>query len=341
MFNGVLRNLLASQTDDIAKQAIKTSASKSVLNKVLPTTSIASKVSPKADDVLELLKQEALNYNNVDDFIKTHGDLFYHGSKSKYNQFDFSKADSGGLYGNSAYLTNNLNRASSYGDNITEYIVPRNAKLLKESEFFNRVNSIEPTIPYRDIKIAREKAVKQLIKEGYDGVRTNDTTAIFNPNALHSKQQLNDLYNQAHSENLPLSLEKPLSIDYGMSHRPTRTGATADNITQDVSDMGLPSDFYDHPEWYANMREPSYIESMDALRKIRNNPDAEVTIYRASPKNQLNEGDWITLSPAYAKGESLAEGTPVHSFKVKAREIQFAGDDINEFGYWPGGGFDE
>lgn len=132
--------------------------------------------------------------------------------------------------------------------------------------------------------------------------------------------------------------DKPMA--YAMSHRPTRTGATADNVTQEISDSGLPNDFYDHPEYYAIMNEPTYRESFEALKKIRGNPKGMVTIYRAGPKNQLNEGDWVTLSPQYAKGESLAEGTPVHSFKVRADEIQFAGDDINEFGYWPNGGVD-
>lgn len=123
--------------------------------------------------------------------------------------------------------------------------------------------------------------------------------------------------------------------EYGMSHRPTKTGATADNVTQTSSDSGFPNDFYDHPEYYANMGEASDRESFDVLRRIRDNPDAEVTIYRASPKNQFNDGDWVTLSKSYAEQESLAEGVKVHAKKVKARDIQFAGDSINEFGYYP------
>jgi hypothetical protein len=122
---------------------------------------------------------------------------------------------------------------------------------------------------------------------------------------------------------------------YAMSHRPTQTGATADNITQEVSDMGFPTDFYENPQFYAQMSDKASKESLAALMKVRGNPDATVTIYRASPKNEINEGDWITLSKEYAKRESMAENTPVHSFKVKAKDIQFAGDDINEFGYWP------
>lgn len=123
--------------------------------------------------------------------------------------------------------------------------------------------------------------------------------------------------------------------DYTMSHRPTETGATADNISQEVSDMGFPNDFYEHPEYYANLKDNSDIESWNVLKEIKGKPDREITIYRASPKNELNSGDWVTLSKSYAKQESLAEGTPVNSFKVRAKDIQFAGDSINEFGYYP------
>jgi len=121
---------------------------------------------------------------------------------------------------------------------------------------------------------------------------------------------------------------------YSMSHRPTKTGATADDIT--LKGEYIPSDFYTHPHYYGvNLREKSYIESFSTLQKIKGKPETEVTIYRASPKNELNNGDWVTLSKEYAKGEALLENVPVNSFKVKAKDIQFAGDDINEFGYYP------
>ncbi len=122
---------------------------------------------------------------------------------------------------------------------------------------------------------------------------------------------------------------------YQMSHRPTQTGATADNITQEVSDMGFPKDFYENPQYYTQISDKASKESLVALLKVRGNPDATVIIYRASPKKELNNGDWVTLSKEYAKRESQTEKTPVQSFKVKAKDIQFAGDDVNEFGYFP------
>lgn len=147
------------------------------------------------------LAQEAQKYKSAEEFVKAQGTSLYSGSKAKFEQFDFNKADKGGLYGNSAYMTPDAKRASSYGDNVTEYVVPKNAKLLKESEFESRVRSITPSVPYGDITIARAKAVEQFIKEGYDGVKAKDTTAIFNPKALQTKSQLTDIWKQANPEN--------------------------------------------------------------------------------------------------------------------------------------------
>ena len=129
--------------------------------------------------------------------------------------------------------------------------------------------------------------------------------------------------------------ERKEDNDYRLSHRPTETGAFASNI----SDNGLiPSDVYEHPEWYFSMSEKSYQESFNVLRKIRNNPDAKIKIYRASTKNELNVGDWVTLSKTYAKEHnerSLNSKGKVYEYTVKAKDIQYAGDDINEFGYFP------
>ncbi len=125
---------------------------------------------------------------------------------------------------------------------------------------------------------------------------------------------------------------KKEKLEYGMSHRPTKSGATADDISKNGE--FIPEDVYQHPEYYTIMDKAGK-ESFSVLNKIRNNPDAEITIYRASPKNEFNYGDWVTLSKTYAKGESLSEGTKVYSLKVKAKDIQFAGDSLNEFGYYP------
>ena len=112
-----------------------------------------------------------------------------------------------------------------------------------------------------------------------------------------------------------------------MQHRPSKSGV-ASNIPQDI----LP-DFYDRPNLYT-FGGKEYDESVSILQKIKGKPESTVTIYRASPKNELRTGDWITFSKEKARIESLSENVPVQSFKVKVKDVQFAGDDITEFGYW-------
>ena len=123
--------------------------------------------------------------------------------------------------------------------------------------------------------------------------------------------------------------------DYFMTHRPTETGAYASDISNN-GDL-MPTDVYEHPEYYYNM-DKSHKESFEVLKKIRNNPNAEITIYRATPGDKINKGDWITLSKTYAEqhNQSQFDGKAnILEKKVKAKDIQFAGDDINEFGYYP------
>lgn len=72
--------------------------------------------------------------------------------------------------------------------------------------------------------------------------------------------------------------------------------------------------------------------SLDILKKVRGNPDAEITIYRGVPEgvNTINKGDWVTLDPKMAE-----EYGNVISKKVKARDITTWPDSLVEFGYYP------
>lgn len=83
-------------------------------------------------------------------------------------------------------------------------------------------------------------------------------------------------------------------------------------------------------------------EAFALANKVRGNPDAEVTMYRAVPKNEsikdINTGDWVTLSKEYAKnhGESVLDNDyKILSKKVKAKDLWTNADSIHEFGYWP------
>lgn len=78
----------------------------------------------------------------------------------------------------------------------------------------------------------------------------------------------------------------------------------------------------------------------ELANRVRGNPNAEVTMYRAVPKNvkTINSGDWVTLSKNYAQnhGESvLQDDYKILSKKVKAQDLWTNADSIQEFGYFP------
>ena len=153
----------------------------------------------------------------------------------------------------------------------------------------------------------------------------------------------NQLYNYATDNNKKINIGNDinnlgLETDYFMNHRPTESGITADNLINQNVETPMPKDIYEHPEYYFQMNEKSSKESISVLRRIRNNPNAEITIYRATPGNKINHGDWVTLSKSYAEwhNQSQFDGKGnIIEMKVKATDVQYAGDDINEFGYFP------
>ena len=57
------------------------------------------------------------------------------------------------------------------------------------------------------------------------------------------------------------------------------------------------------------------------LRKLASNPNADVKIYRASPKNEINGGDWVTTSKTYAQDIKRQNGGKVYEHTVKAKDL--------------------
>jgi hypothetical protein len=102
----------------------------------------------------------------------------------------------------------------------------------------------------------------------------------------------------------------------------------------------MPADVYDKPHYYTGYSGAELRETMAQLRKARGNPDAEITIYRGVPKgvNQINDGDWVSLSKNYAINHSqMFDDSTILSKKVRAAEVRWALDDLMEFGYFPSG----
>jgi len=80
-------------------------------------------------------------------------------------------------------------------------------------------------------------------------------------------------------------------------------------------------------------------ETLAAMKKAAGNPDAEITVYRATPNadKSINAGDWVSTSKKYAEqhGERYLEGGyDIAQRTVKASELHTDGD-LHEWGYNP------
>ncbi len=125
---------------------------------------------------------------------------------------------------------------------------------------------------------------------------------------------------------------------YRMRHSAPRRADEFGSPATDVEEM-MPG-FYENPNLYGSGYAQADKESRSAIMAIRGKPNAPVTIYRAVPEgvDKINPGDWVTLSPTYAKehGRSnVSSGFDVLSKVIPAKNLWFNGDSINEFGYDP------
>lgn len=130
---------------------------------------------------------------------------------------------------------------------------------------------------------------------------------------------------------------------YRMSH--TAPNST-DGLSQNLTDM---TELFGGEAVYGNRAahlfgDDEYFDTntmLSTIRRARNNPEMLVTIYRAIPKQikgvHVRNGDWITLSKAYAENHGLREfdkgGYRIIEEQVPAKYVWNNGDSIYEFGY--------
>ena len=118
---------------------------------------------------------------------------------------------------------------------------------------------------------------------------------------------------------------------YGLMHRPMTVEGGAARLHEASKVFG--EDVYgNNALQYFGSGLTGEKTSLNILKNMRGNPDAEITIYRGVPKGVkgINEGDWVTLDPKMA-----AEYGNVISKKVKAKDITTWPDSLVEFGYYP------
>ena len=128
--------------------------------------------------------------------------------------------------------------------------------------------------------------------------------------------------------------------DYRMGHRPMTVEGGAARLDNAYEAFG--EDIYGpNALRYFGGSDPRESGTVAALKRLRDNPDAEVTIYRGVPtdaKGGITKGDWVTLDKSAA--QEYAELKPgqkgkVLAMKVKAKDVTTWPDSLLEFGYYP------
>jgi len=138
-------------------------------------------------------------------------------------------------------------------------------------------------------------------------------------------------------------------FDYRMQHQPSAPEDGAAPLW-DMTGNGevFPGDIYSQNglRYYGNPNSQADRESYKVIMEVMDDPEAEVTIYRAVPDeadiDTINPGDFVTLSRTYAEQHGESGYGPrgedkgkILSKKVKVKEVFSEGNDLNEFGYFP------
>lgn len=185
----------------------------------------------ETQDPLSQLKQEALKYKSADEFVKAQGEPLYHGTDATFDNFStkrFGQNDEGFL-GRGVYLSSEKDIAKDYGANMIQAHAKLNNPIVIDDPY--AFGGVHPDLIKNRLglnKNASPEAIsKALADKGHDGVVINKVfdngdkingieTLVVDPTKIHTKQQLNDLYNQAHAEakGITQSAEAPKSFSF-------------------------------------------------------------------------------------------------------------------------------
>ena len=134
--------------------------------------------------------------------------------------------------------------------------------------------------------------------------------------------------------------------EYQMGHRPRYGLGDDEDIISSLDN--IEGDGTILPPIYGDTREATLrgllslgnrgdeaVKSASVIANYRGKPDEMVTVFRQSPKD-LNYGDWVGLTDSYANlHEGNSSANKLFTKEVPAKEVHFAGDDINEWGWYP------
>jgi hypothetical protein len=127
--------------------------------------------------------------------------------------------------------------------------------------------------------------------------------------------------------------------EFDASYRMQHQGADPD-FGEALHELGTtgrvyPDDVLSHPDWYGAEHDATY----DKIYKARGRPDRTVSIYRSlpAPHRGINTGDWVAISPEYARQhgrmDNPADDWPVVKGVARADQLINSGDSLEEWAY--------
>ena len=124
-----------------------------------------------------------------------------------------------------------------------------------------------------------------------------------------------------------------LTTEYRMQHQ---APVSEDDASMHDLEKAMP-DFYKRSGDYRTGSKLDWA-TLDILRRVKDDPEQQVKVYRAVPinaSNTINYGDWVTVNKQYAEdhGEGMPEGFKVIEGAAAAKDLKTNGDSIHEFGY--------
>lgn len=322
-------------------------------------------IDPNAGILAELYKKNSRNYEGEyvdiwDDFERLGGN--YNGILDLNHVYDWL-VDSESDY--------NKSEIESYFGKIPDEQVSR------EWVNSNGYKSMPNILQITDAGLNAISFSRDVQKLGFDGVLSSSEIVAFNPNQIKSAtdntgafSKENDDIRFSRKENSDLDqryielaeryrdgdltvepelrnmvsqqakekgFDKP---DYRMDHSAPNG---SDEISQSIDNLkGLyPDDLYSNKgyQYYGSGYDSMDRQAWEILKRVKGNPDAKVTIYRAYPKGTggtITNGDWVTIVRDYAveHGEANLDGDyQIVSKDVKAKEIFTNADSLLEQGY--------
>jgi len=269
--------------------------------------------------------------------------VVYHGTNADFEAFDKGKVGSAtdmGMLGKGFYFGKEIT-AQHYGNNVLSVYLRMENPLN-----IDNYTSKEELADYLgvDVSILTEGGTGIKSKQPFtgvfsdairdkkhDGVITRFEKAVFDPTQIKSTSNRGTFD--------PNDARILYQEDYQMDHLAPAKEEGKSSL-DDVS-FSFGEDIYSSNaiNLYKQGDYKENKESIDAINKYKNKPNAKVTVYRAVPVNvkaEIIPGDWITLSKEYANihGRSFLKGQyKLLTKKIPASEIYTDGNSIHEWGW--------